>query len=118
MPIDVAYFESRVLHWLERLSLGDWSVEVYKDDTGTDMARCEMWHNTHGAHIKLNVRFEYKLERAWLDKLALHEVCHILLCDLKRLFTEHDVADWQKETAEHAIIRRLERALTGESNVK
>ena len=108
---DVAYFEARVHHWVRVLHLGDWKVEVFDSDTGEDSAQCEMWHDAHGAHIKLRRQFAYRPTKPWLNKLALHEVCHVLLCDLKRLIKDRVVTDNMADTAEHAVIRRLENAL-------
>lgn len=104
------YYEARVHHWLRVLSLGDWKVEVWRD-TIEESATCEMWHNAHGAHIRLSDRFHYRPSKRFLDTLALHEVGHILLCDLKRLINDRMVTDSMAETVEHAVIRRLENAL-------
>ena len=107
---ELAYFESRVRHWVRALHLGDWKVECWTEKI-EESATCEMWNNAHGAHIRLNAEFKYPPSKAWLDRLALHEVAHILLCDMKRLIFERSVSDAQAETAEHAVIRRLETAL-------
>ena len=107
---ELAYYEARVHHWQRVLSLGDWKIEVF-DATIDESATCEMWHNARGAHIRLSNRFHYAPPKQFLDTLALHEVCHVLLCDLKRLIFERSVSDAQAETAEHAVIRRLESAL-------
>lgn len=111
---DVDYFERRVNHWLKFFGLQDWNVSTYLGDMkeADNQAECEMWHNAHGAHIRLREDFKYRHEREWLDRLAMHEVSHILLCDLKRLIHERCVTDNMAETAEHAVIRRLENALT------
>lgn len=107
---ELDYFESRVNHWLRALHLGDWKVECFTAKID-ESASCEMWHNAHGAHIRLSDALHYGPSKQWLDRLALHEVGHILLCDLKRLIFERSVSDAQAETAEHAVIRRLENAL-------
>ena len=109
---ELEYFESRVFHWVRTLHLGDWKVEVFTDKI-EESATCEMWHNAHGAHIRLTDSMKYPPSKKWLDRLALHEVAHILLCDLKRLIFERSVSDAQAETAEHAVIRRLEVAMAG-----
>lgn len=82
---DEDYFEERVRHWLAVLSLGDWRVDVYRKKLVDMSACCELWHNSHGAHITINEEFDHQPTRPWMDKLALHEVGHVLLCDLKRL---------------------------------
>lgn len=108
---DEDYFEARVKHWLKVLSLGDWKVEVYRKLLTDMSAACEMWHDAHGAHIMLNSELAYRPLRPWLDRLALHEVGHVLLCDLKRLIKDRVVTDNMIDTAEHAVIRRLESFL-------
>ncbi len=107
---ELAYYEKRVFHWLRTLSLGDWNVDVFLG-TIDESATCEMWHNAHGARIRLSNRFHYAPSQSFLDTLALHEVAHILLCDLKRLINDRVVTEAMAETAEHAVIRRLENAL-------
>jgi hypothetical protein len=108
---DEDYFEARVRHWLKVLNLGDWKVDVYRKKLEDMTAACELWHNAHGAHIMINTELAYQPEKKWLDRLALHEVGHVLLCDLKRLINDRCVTDAMAETAEHAVIRRLESAL-------
>lgn len=108
---DEDYFEERVRHWLAVLSLGDWRVDVYRKKLVDMSACCELWHNSHGAHITINEEFDHQPTRPWMDKLALHEVGHVLLCDLKRLINDRSVNDNMADTAEHAVIRRLENAL-------
>lgn len=109
---DVKYFAARVRHWQKALSLGDWKIEAYIGDCGENSAQAELWHNEHGAHIKLRETFSYKPGREFLNCLALHEVSHLLLCDLKRLIFERGSTEAQANTAEHAIIRRLENLLS------
>lgn len=108
---DEDYFVKRVRHWVRELHLGDWKIEAYRKKLEDMSAACEMWHDAHGAHIMINTEFASQPTRPWLDRLALHEVCHVLLCDLKRLINSRTVTDSMVETAEHAVIRRLETAL-------
>ena len=108
---DEDYFEARVHHWLRVLGLGDWMVEVYRSKLTDMSAACELWHDAHGAHIMLNEELKYQPPKRWLNRLALHEVGHVLLCDLKRLTKDRCVTDSMIDTAEHAVIRRLENAL-------
>jgi hypothetical protein len=105
------YFESRVRHWLKVLSLGDWKVEVYRKKLVDMSACCEIWRDAQGAHIMVNEEFPYQPSKPFLDRLALHEVGHCLLYNLKRLVYDRVVSDSMVDTAEHAIIRRLENAL-------
>lgn len=108
---DEAYFEARVRHWLRRFSLGDWKVEVYRKPLVEMSAACETWRDAHGAHIMLNSTLDSAPSKRWLDRLALHEVGHVLLYDLKQLVNSRVVTDSMVDTAEHAVIRRLENAL-------
>src|SRR3990167_10692126 len=107
------YFIARVQHWADFFYLGDWRIEAYTSTQVTEnSAECEIWHNAHGAHILLRKTFDRGApSKAFLNQLALHEVCHVLLCDLKRLIADRCFTDAQAETAEHAVIRRLEKVL-------
>ncbi len=108
---DIDYFESRVKVWQKCFGLQDWNISAFIGDTGENMATADMWHDAHGAQIKLALAFKYRPERKWLDRLAMHEVAHVMLCDLVRLTRMRSVSEWQIEAAEHAIIRRLENLL-------
>ncbi len=108
------YFISRVRHWQKHLSLGDWLIEAYKGETdGGNNGECELWRESKGAHIRIKDSMVYRPTKRWIDRLALHEVCHVLLADLQELVDQRSVTDYQKECAIHTIIRRLETAFCG-----
>jgi len=108
---DEDYFASRIRHWIARLSLGDWKIEIYRKKLTEMSAACEMWRDAHGAHIMLNSELDYAPGKRWLDRLALHEVGHVLLYDFKQLINNRVVTESMTDTTEHAMIRRLENAL-------
>lgn len=108
---DEDYFAGRVRHWLRFFSLGDWKVEVYRKKLTDMSAACEFWKDSQGAHIMLNEELAYRPSKTWLNRIALHEVGHILLYHMKQLIYNRVVTDGMADTAEHAVIRRLESAL-------
>lgn len=108
---EVNYFVERVRHWVKVLSLGDWKIEAYSKKLTDMSAACETWRNARGAHIMINEELDYPPARKWLDRIALHEVGHVLLYDMKELINCRVVTDGMIETAEHSVIRRLENAL-------
>ena len=108
------YFEARVKHWQKALGLLDWRVNAYMQKLDDRAAECEQWFEAHGAHIRLNTEQEHRPSKQHLDRVALHEVCHLLLSDMKGLIYSRTVTENQANTIEHGIIRRLENALCGQ----
>lgn len=113
-PKEIAYFCQRARYWIKFLGLADWRVDVYAEKLD-DMSACaEMWWDSHAAHIKINTELgRYTPSRKWLNKTALHEVLHILLCDSSELCKTRFCSKEQVSKVEHMLIRRLETALTG-----
>ena len=108
------YFEARVKHWQNVLSLGDWRIDAYREKLVDRSAECQQYDEAQGAHIRINTELAHKPNRDWLDQVALHEVCHLLLAEMKRQIYSRVVTDNMANIAEHAVIRRLENALLGQ----
>jgi hypothetical protein len=110
---DVAYFRQRCRHWLKVLSLGDWRVDIYSEKLEGMSAGVELWWDSHAAHIKLNSVLGNQPDRAFLDRVALHESIHVLLSDYSELCKRRFTSEHEVSKIEHILIRRLETALTG-----
>jgi hypothetical protein len=108
---DYKYFSERVKYWQEKFNLGDWRIELCLEELEDVMAECQMWYDSHGAHVRMNTNFPNPIDRQYINKLALHEVCHILLADFRRLANERIVTNEMLTLTEHAIVRRLETLL-------
>lgn len=111
---EIAYFCQRVRYWIKFLWLSDWRVDVYAEKLEGMSAGVELWWDSHAAHVKINTKLgRYTPSKSWLNKVALHEVLHILLCDFSELCKTRFVSKEQVSKIEHMLIRRLETALTG-----
>lgn len=110
MPKEYAYFDERCSHWAKVLGLGDWVI-----DTGLRKLDCpaavELRQDSHLATIHLNEVQEHQPSEAYLNRVALHECLHVVLCDLVTLTKARTVLADDIEWVQHAIIRRLENAL-------
>lgn len=106
-------FKKRCYHWQQRLSLNNWAVYFEHMNTKDAYAKTH-WSTTQmAATIQFCVNWDKTRPKndAEIDRLALHEISHILLAPLVSeanwRFTSEDAID----SAEHAIVRALENIL-------
>lgn len=105
-----AYFEARCGHWADLLGLKDWIIDAQLSDIDTPAA-VELMQDSHSATIHLNRKQAHSPKDAYLNRVALHECLHIMLCDLVTLARSRTVLENEIEWVQHAIIRRLESVL-------
>lgn len=115
-----AEFCESVKYYVDLLHLGEWRVMCFhgKWDTGEPVAAnafAEMCTIPTGrvSHMVLCAEYNQTFKQIFDPwEQGKHEVCELLLTDLRSAarerFTESDVLEWN-----HAVIRRLERALPG-----
>ena len=107
---------SWVEYWIRYLGLSDWAISVTEESLPardeTVVSRAFMNWTQRAAKITLNSAYRQSSENTGpmdsVERVALHEVLHILLCDLVNTCADQrdaycNVAD----SAEHAVIRRL-----------
>lgn len=109
-PAEFAYFERRCRHWIGVLGLKDWIIDARLGPLDCPVA-VELMQDSHSATIHLNERQQHPPRKLYLDRVALHECLHIVLCDLVTLAKARTVIANDIEWVQHAIIRRLENAL-------
>ena len=110
-----AIFSEAVYKWQQTLGLLDWSIYLAHEADSEGYGSCTPNNTGRVATITLNTEWDdmRPITPGSLDTVALHEMLHLLLADLTwliecRYLTESDIMP-----AEHAAIRRLEKALTG-----
>lgn len=104
-------FSNHVKKWAERLGMQDWDLMVTwcpDKEIGEDSAAC--YPDVDARHAKITLNREpdkYAVED--LDKLALHEVLHLVLADLAEFVIDYAPKSATKDadTKEHVIIQRL-----------
>lgn len=113
-------FQPAVRYWLGALGLLDWNVSIEFAPLGRDdrsvQARCTTNWTQHSARIVFNTDFTPEVDGFGgehdMERLALHEVMHIVLCDLVNVVAqERDAYTDKSDAAEHAALRRLMRVI-------
>lgn len=117
---DFDEFQACVRHWIGALGLYDWVVDIRfdpLDDETTVKARCLTNWTQHSAAIVLNSSWRTGSKSSTvavesMERVALHEVLHLAICELVNLSAQQrDAYCDPVDAAEHALLRRLMRAL-------
>jgi len=115
--LDFEYFSKKVRYYIKQFGLSDYEIVlIHKDleDEGEPLsnstAGVKMNANSKSATFYLNKDWgDGELDRKALERAAIHEVGHILLCDYYWCAaTRFGITSEQIGGVEHAIIRRLE----------
>lgn len=107
---DFELFKTCANEFIEQLGLRDWSIHF--DHCDVDGSYALTTSNTGGrvATIQLGKYWDDlrpKTDGA-IRRLALHEVCHVLLAPLLKEAKERYTTPYILEDIEHDVIRRLE----------
>jgi len=105
---DFKLFKSRCKHWIKHFGISEYEIDFKHHDIDT-AARC-----TYDVRAKLAC-FQLALEcngdfclQTDMDKLALHEVIHLLLAELG--YAIHTTKDYMSDlaiSAEHSVVQRI-----------
>jgi len=111
--LDFCYFQDRVDRWAERLGLGDWDIRCAHTECVEVLAEVSINPVGRVASVALSTDWGDldEITRDTLDKTARHEVLHVVLADLVRYAENRTQDEELRDTIEHAIVRRLEKAL-------
>lgn len=110
---DFELFKKEARKWQSKLGLTNWALYFKQKDVKDCYARTH-WHvGSMAATLEFCTKWDdYRPKNAHeIDKLALHEVLHVLMAPLiseaEYRYTTNDAI----ETAEHSIVRSLENML-------
>lgn len=106
-------FKGCVSKWIEYFGLYEWRI-YYEHKDISDKTFCRAWTDFEGmtATLQLNSVFSVEPKRAFLDLVAFHEVCELLLSHLSALArTRFGVLGGDIEESKHRVIRILENAV-------
>lgn len=111
---DFVRFSFAVGEYLSKLGLSEWKVEAMHDQIGDRVAaQCQYHAKAKNAVFRLtkSVEYDYGMETC-PEKLALHEVLHLLLADycLAASTLKDDMHDIVV-AHEHSVIHRLMRVI-------
>ena len=104
-------FKSEVIRLVRLLGLEGWDVVVELDETMGGGKDVEFAHvvtdfEAKSARVRLNRHKHYE---AGMERLAKHEVTHILTAELRGLAEQRFVTEREISTADEAVANRLER---------
>ena len=120
---DIKTWTDECTHWQEELSLWDWDIGTGMIPIDEDIAGCAVMQTTaRVAEIIFNVNCLEDLtadekKREFKDT-AVHEMIHVLLAELRTLAESRDWDERAWESAEHAVVNRLVKALRYGKNNK
>jgi hypothetical protein len=98
--------------WISELGLKDWKVWYRFEGLEGALAGCRTDYEGRCVTLILNPWQEgCKGKDVDLGRLARHEVLHLLLAELRALNNKRCITPDVWESAEHGVIRRLEKAL-------
>ena len=107
---DFDYFNKRCRLWADWWGLTEWDLRIKHDDADDDCeAACWTQNESRIAQIFLNSEVD---DRGFdhIDKLAFHEICELLLADLRGCAYE-TVSQKVVEKENHNVVNRLENAV-------
>lgn len=106
-------FKRCATRWIEYFGLYEWRI-YYEHKDISDKTFCRAWTDFESmtATLQLNSVFSVEPKRAFLDLVAFHEVCELLLSHLSALAkTRFGVLSGDIEESKHRVIRILENAV-------
>jgi hypothetical protein len=112
-PEHAERFEQFLLQWQEKLNLKDWRINLSPvRHKGVMAVVYKMDFEQRQATIRLGFDFgSDAVDDVSLEATALHELLHIMLCELMELAKEASTQGDPLRSAEHRVINTLERLL-------
>lgn len=106
---DFEIFKSEAMKWIVFFGLADWEVHFFHEFLDHGMgATTQGWFKSKNAEIKLNKEWPKEYKNEYQIRLtAFHEVCELLLMELRILAQCRYLAEDDIDHATHTIIQRL-----------
>lgn len=106
-------FKKYVYQWQQDLGLGDWRIHVLLEKP-TEEAYAETSWRTSSRVARVSLALEWTdrpADDANLMEVALHEVMHLVTCDLMVEAKDRYASEYDVDRAEHAIVVRMTSAI-------
>lgn len=109
---DFKQYKKAVLYWLDRFGITEWDVD-FKHHKIDSAARTTYNNISKLVCFQLTTKIEFDFcDQDDINKLALHEVIHLLLADFGYAIEKTNSYDSDLVIAqEHAVVMRLIRAI-------
>ena len=99
--------------WQHHFGLFDFHIHYYyeKLDDAGDMARARADAEDRTVAIGLNNKWLVPVTDEEIQRVALHEMMHVLLADLSEAAEQRTISERELKIANEAVVLRLERIL-------
>ena len=109
---DFELFESECWKWIDFFGLKAWDIVIEHESAKGNRATCSYFVTNRS--IVLNLATEFETDPITSERIkqdAFHEVCEILLCNIRTLAETRFIHKDEIDEEVHAIIRTLENVL-------
>lgn len=112
---DFQVFKDEAQYWIDQFGLKDWRISFELEKIDDAYAECRThWHG-RTATLVLNKWQDEQMEIEQIRKSAFHEVCELLLIDIRNIALNKNISPDEHEDmvngAAHGVIRRLENSI-------
>lgn len=113
---DFQIFKDEADYWIKEFGLLDWRVSYVFEKIDNDFyAECRTYWYGRSAILVLNKWMDEQIEEYQIRKTAFHEVCELLLEEMRKFALNKSIAAEEHEDmingAAHGVIRRLENSV-------
>ena len=109
---DFLYFKEKCRYWRKFWGLTEFTIHYFHSNIDDNLAQAEVDSNNGLVTLRLAKEFHQdNPTKELLDRLAFHEVCHILLGRLSSIGQSRFISENEHTEAEEAIVRRLENCV-------
>ena len=99
--------------WMKQFGLLDYRVQFYHEKLDeSDCAMTTTCRQDRAGAITLNTQWAIPATAEELQRVALHEVMHVLISDLSDLALQRVISDMDIHIANEAIVVRLENGIS------
>lgn len=110
---DFKYFKLRCEHYVKLWKLIEWDIDYeHSNGQGSDRAACS--RTILGMHAVIELCFNWEHEKVTkqaLNRIAKHEVLHILLAPIELLAQARFVTEDEYKAGDHTVIQKLIKLL-------
>jgi hypothetical protein len=112
------YFQARCKYWINHFGLHDWDVIYLCEDTEGPDGLCGCDYSQKYARIVLSNSIEFDTEdyRSEVDHIAFHEICELLLAEIRLVACERYTTPLMIDHACHGVISRLTNSIWRKQN--
>jgi len=112
------YFKNRCKHWMYAFGMLDWEWTCGHKDIESGDAFSWVYYNVDGRTAMFYLAKTWEegcvLNKAVIDRCALHEVLEVMLSDISTMVKRRFIQEKELDIEVHRLIRRFENKLLGD----